>query len=389
MWRGAALHSKPLAALHHHGRRRKVPSTRACNAMSPAPETELRQQPWCRPLSGCTAARNGSDGQAAGLQPQPAAAELPAIVALGKFDALHKGHRALATAAAQLGGAPWLVSFGGIAQVLGWPARLPLVAPCDRLRVLASWAMYCEGQVPRECTIPFAEVRMMSPEAFVELLAAQLQVAGVVVGSNYRFGYRAAGTAELLQQLGPQYGMQVRVLRLVGSQPGLAAAAAGAAGISGLPAAASEAPGSGHHHLAAHEQQQPQQQQRAADREVAHQAVSSSRVRHALAAGNMADAAECLGRPYRLVASLAEAASSTLPDGAALRLPSSAFLNQPPCPGRYHAEAAVTGGDTLQQLLPPRQALLGVDETGLTLHGAADLLEALPPDAQHLTLDFI
>lgn len=150
-----------------------------------------------------------------------------------------------------------------MAEVLGWPARLPLVAPCDRPRVLRSWAAACGGQVPRECSIPLSEVRLlpmqcsavlrfanpaaskhwhawagvlhacwaacppallsitccalmprpqvrsMSPEAFVELLAAELHVAGVVVGSNYRFGYRAAGTAELLQQLGPQHGMQV------------------------------------------------------------------------------------------------------------------------------------------------------------------------------------
>lgn len=79
-------------------------------------------------------------------------------MALGKFDALHRGHRALAAAAAALGGAPWMVSFSGMAEVLGWPARLPLVAPCDRQRVLDSWAPHCRGRQPRECEIPFAEV---------------------------------------------------------------------------------------------------------------------------------------------------------------------------------------------------------------------------------------
>jgi hypothetical protein len=70
----------------------------------------------------------------------------------------HKGHQALAIAAAHLGGYPWLVSFSGMAEVLGWPRRLPLVAPCDRERVLRSWAASCRGQAPRECAIPFAEV---------------------------------------------------------------------------------------------------------------------------------------------------------------------------------------------------------------------------------------
>lgn len=82
----------------------------------------------------------------------------PPVVALGKFDALHRGHRALAAAAAALGGAPWMVSFSGMAEVLGWPARLPLVAPCDRQRVLDSWSEHCQGRQPRECEIPFAEV---------------------------------------------------------------------------------------------------------------------------------------------------------------------------------------------------------------------------------------
>ena len=50
----------------------------------------------------------------------------PAL-AIGKFDALHLGHRALAQRAATLG-EPGLLQFSGMAEVLGWPQRLPLVA---------------------------------------------------------------------------------------------------------------------------------------------------------------------------------------------------------------------------------------------------------------------
>lgn len=42
-----------------------------------------------------------------------------AVVALGKFDALHRGHRLLAEQAASMEGAPWLISFSGMAQELG------------------------------------------------------------------------------------------------------------------------------------------------------------------------------------------------------------------------------------------------------------------------------
>lgn len=89
------------------------------------------------------------------LSPDPARG---AWVALGKFDALHRGHAALAAWAAARPGVPWLISFSGMASVLGWRERLPLVAPSDRPRVLATWGEEF-GVTPRELCIPFAEVR--------------------------------------------------------------------------------------------------------------------------------------------------------------------------------------------------------------------------------------
>lgn len=47
---------------------------------------------------------------------------LGGIVALGKFDALHLGHRELAIQASKVG-IPFLLSFVGIAEVLGWETR--------------------------------------------------------------------------------------------------------------------------------------------------------------------------------------------------------------------------------------------------------------------------
>ena len=73
--------------------------------------------------------RDESDWDAP-LAPSGASAP-PAAVALGKFDAMHRGHRALASAAASTGGTPWLLSFSGMAAALGWPPRSPLVAPDD------------------------------------------------------------------------------------------------------------------------------------------------------------------------------------------------------------------------------------------------------------------
>lgn len=136
-------------------------------------------------------------------------------VALGKFDAMHRGHRALAAAAAATGGTPWLLSFSGMAAALGWPPRAPLVAPDDRGRVLGSWAAACRGTAPRQRVIPFGCVREMAPDAFVEALASSLRAAHVVVGSGYRFGHRAAGDELMLKALCAERGVGVTVVPLV------------------------------------------------------------------------------------------------------------------------------------------------------------------------------
>lgn len=75
-------------------------------------------------------------------------------------------------------------------RLAGWPQRLPLVSPEDREEVLRSWAPHCGGAVPRERCLPFAAVRDLSPQDFVQLLARDLRASGLVVGENYRFGYR-------------------------------------------------------------------------------------------------------------------------------------------------------------------------------------------------------
>jgi FAD synthetase len=77
-----------------------------------------------------------------------------------------------------------------VSSAAGWWPRPPLVAPSDRERVLRSWAPFCSGEAPRQRYIPFTEVRMLSPEEFVRVLAEDLHAKGVVVGRNYRFGYK-------------------------------------------------------------------------------------------------------------------------------------------------------------------------------------------------------
>ena len=81
-----------------------------------------------------------------------------------------------------MGGHPWMLTFSGMAEVLGWPTRPPLVPDKHRSAVLEAWAPCCKGLVPKEHSLPFDKVRAYTPEQFVKLLA-QMQV-GLVYSSS-------------------------------------------------------------------------------------------------------------------------------------------------------------------------------------------------------------
>ncbi|KAK9162197.1 hypothetical protein Syun_003099 [Stephania yunnanensis] len=133
-------------------------------------------------LSDCF--RQGDDHE---LPPEGLPSVSGGIVALGKFDALHIGHRELAIQASKIG-TPHLLSFVGMAEVLGWKPRAPIVAKCDRKRILSSWAPYCGNISPTEFDIEFSSVRHLSPRQFVEKLSRELGVRGVVAGKHSSTG---------------------------------------------------------------------------------------------------------------------------------------------------------------------------------------------------------
>ncbi|ESW14752.1 hypothetical protein PHAVU_007G014500 [Phaseolus vulgaris] len=186
------------------------------------------------------------------------------IVALGKFDALHIGHRELAIQASKAG-PPFLLSFVGMEKVLGWEPRAPIVAKRDRKRVLSSWVSYCCNMVPKEFQVEFSSVRHLSPRQFVEKLSQELRVQGVVAGENYRFGYKAAGDALELVKLCEEYGMEAYIIKSVMDKNRCSADM----------------------NFVTNSKEKGQ--------------VSSTRVREALAVGDMRYVSELLGRPHRLI----------------------------------------------------------------------------------------
>lgn len=135
-------------------------------------------------------------------------------VVIGKFNALHLGHRALVERASQAG-AVSLLGFSGMAQELGWRERPPVVAIRQRPDILASWSD-AVGQPVRDVLWPFSEVRHLDPIAFIERLVRELAPDLVVVGTDFRFGRDRAGDIGSLKAGLSDRGVECVSLDLVG-----------------------------------------------------------------------------------------------------------------------------------------------------------------------------
>ncbi|XP_058192367.1 FAD synthetase 1, chloroplastic-like isoform X1 [Rhododendron vialii] len=268
------------------------------------------------------------------------------VVALGKFDALHIGHRELAIQAAKVG-VPFLLSFVGMAEVLGWEPRAPIVAKCDRKRVLSSWAPYCGDITPVEYELEFSKVRHLTPHQFVEMLSKKLGVRGVVAGENYRFGYKAAGDSSELVKLAEEYGMGAYIINNVMDKNQYY----GNMGSSNL-------------------KEQGQ--------------VSSTRVRLALAKGDMKYVSELLGRQHRLVVMVKDQ-EWLVSNQHRLSARKSCFLNLPPKEGLYKSCSVLIGND---KNVVPCKVTIDASDIHLELHDAATCMRIISQDFQCLGIDF-
>ncbi|CAL1387631.1 unnamed protein product [Linum trigynum] len=272
------------------------------------------------------------------------------IVALGKFDALHIGHRELAIQASKVG-VPYLLSFVGMAEVLGWEPRPPIVAKCDRHRVLSSWAPHCGNVVPAEFQVEFSNVRHLTPRQFVEKLCKELEVAGVVAGENYRFGYKAAGDTSELLRLCNEHGIQAYIINSVMDK----------------------------------HPQDPSKLHKTDSKDKGQ--VSSTRVRHALAAGDMDYVAELLGRRHRLIVSLEEqnwcASDSSRWKVSAQK---SRLLNLPPKDGAY-VKCYLFLGDKHDDLGVPCRVT--IDSTSVHLEVDEDAVEFSDCSSSHRDLKLV
>jgi riboflavin kinase / FMN adenylyltransferase len=138
----------------------------------------------------------------------------PSAVALGVFDGVHLGHRAIlgaAVAHARATGAPALAcTFEPNPLEVLQPDRapLPITTLDERLDLIAACGV--DGTIVLTFT---RELAAVEPEAFVkDVLVDRLAARQVVVGFNHRFGRAARGDAALLRELGARMGFNVDVV---------------------------------------------------------------------------------------------------------------------------------------------------------------------------------
>lgn len=176
---------------------------------------------------------------------------MSAVVTIGNFDGVHRGHAALVgravAAARERGVRAVALTFDPHPATVLRPDAVPPALQSLADRVAALEALGCDAV---EVVAFDADLAARSAEDFVvDLLVDRLATVHAVVGENFRFGHGAVGDVALLRDLGVDYGFAVEVVGLVDGGDG---------------------------------------------------PVSSSAVRALLAAGDVEAVTRALGRPHRL-----------------------------------------------------------------------------------------
>jgi len=139
------------------------------------------------------------------------------VVAIGTFDGVHIGHQRIisdAVAAAKEKGARSMV-------MTFHPHPLSIIAPehCPPILTPLNIKTDLIGNLGADelLIIPFTEeFSRLSPTVFCEMLfSPQLGAVQVIVGDNFRFGYKAGGDIKFLEEYGKQVGMTVNAEPLV------------------------------------------------------------------------------------------------------------------------------------------------------------------------------
>jgi riboflavin kinase / FMN adenylyltransferase len=121
----------------------------------------------------------------------------PRAVAIGSFDGVHRGHRAVIDAVAATGLEPTVITFEPHPRIaLG--NKVELLTTLERRVELLGDAG--AGDVLVAAFTP--ELQQLTPEEFAERYLRATGVEAVVAGADFRFGVRRSGDLALLERLG-------------------------------------------------------------------------------------------------------------------------------------------------------------------------------------------
>ncbi len=139
------------------------------------------------------------------------------VVAIGNFDGVHRGHRAILSAAVAqaraLGLQAMAITFDPHPEQFLRPAVAPrLLTPIpERIKLLVATG------VDAVLVLPFDEqlARMRAREFVERVLVATLHVCSIHEGGNFRFGYHAEAGVQELKTFGLEFGIEVHVQRAI------------------------------------------------------------------------------------------------------------------------------------------------------------------------------
>jgi|SRR5208282_1493555 len=136
------------------------------------------------------------------------------VTAIGNFDGVHLGHRAILKAAIDharaAGGTAFALTFDPPPAKLLAPARAPrlILTADDKLETLRLSGI--DGVIVLDFTLALS---LLSPRDFVrDCLRGKIGVREVVVGHSVNFGHNRAGNAAMMVELGREFGFDTEVV---------------------------------------------------------------------------------------------------------------------------------------------------------------------------------